>query len=131
VGSDSIAFFSRGLLLKISLRALHAEAGSGVVDVEEEVGCSSLPGEAAQAAAAGDSPSSTSGNSVAGGQSTARGELGVRAEVSVIDGADGGERAVVSGWKRRSLGLFLIAVMFLHPDPLPLVWLNRFIYLCL
>jgi hypothetical protein len=50
------------------------------------VGCSTLPGESTPAAAAGDSISSTSGNSVAGGPSTVRGELGAQAEVSVIAG---------------------------------------------
>jgi hypothetical protein len=84
-----------------SLQALLAEAGSGVDDVEAVVGCSTLPGESTPAAAAGDSISSTSGNSVAGGQSTVRGVLGAQAEVSVIAGDDVGERAVVSGWKRR------------------------------
>ncbi|XP_071675863.1 uncharacterized protein [Lolium perenne] len=87
--------------LEPSLQALLAEAGSGVDDVEAVVGCSTLPGESTPAAAAGDSISSTSGNSVAGGQSTVRGVLGAQAEVSVIAGDDVGERAVVSGWKRR------------------------------
>jgi hypothetical protein len=86
---------------EISLQAILAEAGSGVDDVEAVVGCSSLPGEATPVAAAADSISSTSRNSVAVGQSTGRAEFGARAEVSVIDGEDVGEQAVVSGWKRR------------------------------
>ena len=86
---------------EISLQAILAEAGSGVDDVEAVVGCSTLPGEASPVAATADSISSTSHNSVAVGQSTGRAEFGARAEVSVIDGEDVGEQAVVSGWKRR------------------------------
>jgi hypothetical protein len=83
------------------LQALLSQAGSGVVEVEAVVGCSSLPGEAAQVAGAGDNTSTASGNSVAAAISAARGDMGVRAEVSVIDGGHGGESTVVSGWKRR------------------------------
>jgi hypothetical protein len=86
---------------EISLQAILAEAGSGVDDVEAVVGCSTLPGEATPLAAAADNISSTSGNSFAVGESTGRAEFGARAEVSVIDCEDVGERAVVSGWKRR------------------------------
>jgi hypothetical protein len=85
----------------ISLQALLAESGGGVVDVEAVVGCSSKPGEAGQAASVGGRPSSTSGNSVAGVNSTALGDLFAREEVSAADAAEVGEPAVVSGWKRR------------------------------
>ncbi|KAM0833454.1 hypothetical protein ACQ4PT_064253 [Festuca glaucescens] len=87
--------------LEPSLQSLLAQAGSGGVEVEAVVGCSSLPDEAAPVATAGDSTSTGSGSSVVGAASAACADEGLQAEVSVVDGGDAGERAVVSGWKRR------------------------------
>ncbi|KAM0923573.1 hypothetical protein ACQ4PT_005446 [Festuca glaucescens] len=81
--------------------ALLAQVRSGGDKVEAVVGCSSLPEEVALAAAAGDSTSTGSGNSVVGTNCTAGAGEELQVEVSVADAGNVGERAVVSGWKRR------------------------------
>ncbi|XP_051190466.1 uncharacterized protein [Lolium perenne] len=90
--------------LEPSLQALLAQAGSGGGEAESVVGYSSLPQDAAAAAATvdvGESTSTGSCNSVVGANCTAAAGEGLQADASVAEASDVCERTIVSGWKKR------------------------------